>query len=785
MFLLKSLGNIVFGSAEGNLIELPSGQLFYLDPSSTKASRTLVFRDAKATVRRTGSKFNYQLVVTRVFEEGEAELETELADNEDELPDDEQVFLIGGVMLFHMQPAAKGHKFVWADVSDETGTCGWEFVPDAAAVNAVTCKLFEEVVYSCMFEQSRMQAKSDVPEAEFTAYVDRVQRLAAESNIGSWRPNAVPQTPAKKTLLAQAHLQTPAADSPKPMSIASTPGGPAAALAAEADETDAAGPHAGLPPMPAVVAPEGERLADAGAELYIYDMQSAQFVQVAPAVQAALVRTGPFDFVLTVVVGGVPYIVQPVASDMSPVFSVEHLSFVWVWISPETGLPTYSWSIKFDASQLDDLRSFMAAFTRCISETKRREEYAKVDDNDRMFIEHAYQDVEMEDRRDDDEDAEDQIDEDDDIEVEPASRAGFEPTEGTAESGSKNSLLAVGYSSDRSFVVRGNRIGVFGYSGDNELQFSTTINNVSTLGGDTFSPRKVMLHKQDSSMLLMHPGDKHTIYRMDLDRGKVVDEWQVGEEMTVDEVLPSQKYAQRTGEETFLGINDRNVFRLDPRLSSRAKRVESESSSYATKYNFTTAATTGKGNVAIASRNGDIRLYNKIGIRAKTLMPGLGDKIIGLDTTEDGKFLLATCQTYLLLIETEAGETSGFTKSLGDKKPMPKRLQLRPEHAAWMGERISFTPARFNTGDSLERTIVTSTGSYIITWNFRQVKNGKLNDYSVKKYADKVVADNFKYGADRSIIVTLPENVEMVSKRALQTPTKMLKSRSDIVNSPY
>jgi hypothetical protein len=138
-----------------------------------------------------------------------------------------------------------------------------------------------------------------------------------------------------------------------------------------------------------------------------------------------------------------------------------------------------------------------------------------------------------------------------------------------------------------------------------------------------------------------------------------------------------------------------------------------------------------------------------------------------------------------LVIETQVqGESkSAFEKSI---KTKPKRLQLKPEHVAWMGHNIHFTPAKFDTGENtMEKSIITSTGPYVITWNFRKVKNGRLHEYNIKKYGENVVADNFKYGADKNIIVALPSNVEMVSKSTLQTPTKMLKSRSNIVNSPY
>jgi hypothetical protein len=89
----------------------------------------------------------------------------------------------------------------------------------------------------------------------------------------------------------------------------------------------------------------------------------------------------------------------------------------------------------------------------------------------------------------------------------------------------KNSQLAVGYKHNRSFVVRGDKIGVFRHTDDDKLEFSATINNVGTLDGQYFSPRKVMLHEQDFSMLLMREGEDKKIYKMDLEYGKVVEEY--------------------------------------------------------------------------------------------------------------------------------------------------------------------------------------------------------------------------------------------------------------------
>jgi hypothetical protein len=84
--------------------------------------------------------------------------------------------------------------------------------------------------------------------------------------------------------------------------------------------------------------------------------------------------------------------------------------------------------------------------------------------------------------------------------------------------------------------------------------------------------------------------------------------------------------------------------------------VESEFKQYAGKNDFSAAATTASGKLAVASNKGDIRLFDKLGKIAKTALPALGDAIIGVDVTADGRWLIATCKTYLLLIDTLIGD---------------------------------------------------------------------------------------------------------------------------------
>jgi len=77
--------------------------------------------------------------------------------------------------------------------------------------------------------------------------------------------------------------------------------------------------------------------------------------------------------------------------------------------------------------------------------------------------------------------------------------------------------------------------------------------------------------------------------------------------------------------------------------------------------------------------------------------------------------------------------------------------------------------------------------------NFKRVKQGRTDDYQIRKYQSNVVADNFKFGTDRNVVVALEHDVFMVNKKQLQKPTraslstpmKQLRSRSEVVNSPY
>ena len=199
-----------------------------------------------------------------------------------------------------------------------------------------------------------------------------------------------------------------------------------------------------------------------------------------------------------------------------------------------------------------------------------------------------------------------------------------------------------------------------------KMKFMTNISGISRPGkSTTFTPDKVMLHDQDMTMVISDPMDSHSLYRLDLTTGKVIEQWKVSDDIDVKTFLPDSKFAQTTGVQTFIGTSHNALFRIDPRLGGN-KLVESQHKSYVSKNDFSAATTTESGHIAVASNKGEIRLFDSIGKNAKTALPAVGDGIIGIDVTADGQYLIATCRKYILFLDTTI-QSGRYTGSQGCK----------------------------------------------------------------------------------------------------------------------
>lgn len=774
MFMLRNVGKLIFGdTSKESLIELPQGQLYLVRPLSPKGYSELIFKDAAASIRRTGQDYQYQLVVQRAYEEGEAELADEADVTDDDVDAlgsdrDEKIFLLDEQIHFRSEIREGGDKVLaWRDLSGDVGDL-YEFVCDTS-VAASEVQAFLVTAMQCQYERKHRKGYQTATEEDLAAFAFEEDQPIPEASPQNSPTKGlspvtslsnVPQTPVRSTANSSLKRERVQRDNAQE----------------ESKATEA--------PLSRVEPTAISTLAQEKAELHMFDFNSGSFLQQDGDVVATVTEVGRWEYWLQISSKDRAWLGQPVVADINPVFNFEYLSFIFNAYTADGS--AYSWLLRF--KNAETITRFQEGLMQALWEQLNEIKWEKSKEEDREYVLDAFNDLVLEDKEALAE-HEEELEEEDEEDTDDGQRSeNYDSDEDDDDvktkddDGNVNSQLAVGYKHDRSFVVRGSKIGVFKHTPNNRLEFSTNISKVETPGGKLFSPKKVMLHMEDNDMIMQNEADPNKLYRMDLEYGKIVDEWNVHDDISISNFAPENKFAQMSSEPTFLGISHNALYRVDPRLAGN-KLVDSQLKQYASKNDFSAVATTEQGYIAVASNKGDVRLFDRLGINAKTHIPALGDPIIGLDVSADGRWILATCRTYLLLIDAQqqSGKNEGklgFEKPFAkDSKPQPRRLGLTPAHVAQFqhetGAPLSFTPAHFNTGEGIdEKSIVTATGPFIVTWDLKKILRGVKDPYNIKRYSDQVKADNFKYGGDKNVIVALPNEVNMVDKKQLKRPTR-------------
>jgi hypothetical protein len=134
----------------------------------------------------------------------------------------------------------------------------------------------------------------------------------------------------------------------------------------------------------------------------------------------------------------------------------------------------------------------------------------------------------------------------------------------------------------------------------------------------------------------------------------------------------------------------------------------------------------------------------------------------------DGKYVLATCDKYLILICTVCkGQCNGFDVQMGKEKSYPKILKINSIELKKYGlERYSFTSARFNVSEKgAETNIITSLGDHIINWNFTKIRKGIFDDYKIKRFHENIYDNKFKYNVNQ--IVSTMEHKLRIQKQII------------------
>ncbi|XP_030950285.1 protein CYPRO4 [Quercus lobata] len=272
------------------------------------------------------------------------------------------------------------------------------------------------------------------------------------------------------------------------------------------------------------------------------------------------------------------------------------------------------------------------------------------------------------------------------------------------------------------------------------------------------TPKKALLMRAETNMLLMSPmmdsGKPHTtgLHQLDIETGKVVTEWRFGKDgtdITMRDIANDSKGAQLdpTGS-TFLGLDDNRLCRWDMRdrkgivqdIANASTPVLNwtQGHQFSRGTNFQCFASTGDGSIVVGSLDGKIRLYSSSSMRqAKTAFPGLGSPITHVDVTFDGKWILGTTDTYLILICTlftdkDGRAKTGFAGRMGNRISAPRLLKLNPLDSHLAGVNNKFRNAQFSwvtENGKQERHLVATVGKFSVIWNFQQVKNGSHECY--------------------------------------------------------
>lgn len=802
-FLKKFIG----ASAVDEVALIPSGKLFLArSPLLPKGALECLYNDAYITIKQTTTQFLYQLVVIRAYQEGEDEKPDE-ADEDDDSEgtaldlgiSDERVFFLAEDLKVRAYIKDSGSRVIaWKDMNGDYGDF-FEFVVDEE-IRYHEVDHFMTSLRRCLYEQKYQKPSVGVEDDQLSEFVYESKLVDEEEaalsglkglrNI-SYEYNSDEDEEDEEEEVSDGHEFSDALNIPFHLFSS--------------------------------VKTEGDEIYSGKAELRVFDADADSFVLIAEEISPKLLDVkGPGRCL----VSNTPMycFCFQLSQEMNPAFSFEHNVFIFnvYSLKGNSALTSYSLMLKFaDSHQLDEFQtSFFKAMYSAIVDSKPQENSDNMD-----YVTDAFGKLEISEPEsseidsDDYWDAQDALDDDDGETLAKIIQSGVK-TKNSRMNGLfvssdsedeydddadvrlerqflstkyKNSQLAVGQANDRSYVTRGDTLGVY-TRGSDGLGFSTTISGLKDLKGEKLLAKKTLLHQRDNALLLTKndPSDSK-IYKMDLARGAVVEEWDADDKEKLADFGHTSKFANLTNEQLLNGISANSLFRIDPRLSGKKVVKDKTFKAYKTKNNgFETMTVTDQGFVAVGLSEGGIRLYDKLGLNNKVSLPALGQGFIGLDVTKDGRWLLATCKTYLLLIDLKIGKGQknagaiGFEKYFdADKKPVPKRLALRPEHFTQLSQAanapcLNFTKAVFNSLlSSKETSIVTSTGPFVILWSLTNiVKNWRREPtYKILRYGQDVVADSFLVDSQNEMVTVLKDDVSVANKTRFLRATRSPVSR--------
>ncbi|KAG1056173.1 hypothetical protein G6F43_001917 [Rhizopus delemar] len=483
------------------------------------------------------------------------------------------------------------------------------------------------------------------------------------------------------------------------------------------------------------------------ATLFIYRPDVRDYI-VNGKVFIKISESESFTYHMEVYSTEIPSIYQTVDVNMNPIFKHDELEFYWNYYENKR-----AYSFKVTLNDREVYEGFKELLTKSIFEVASKSLFSRYRRQNQDYIINtlannaaSFMDSDSE-EEDDEGEGDKKVNEDNSAQNNEAKDLFY------SDGSQKNSILSTGHKSNLSFVIRGNKVGIYSLYGSG-INFTRSIQDIQTINGkNPLYPTNAILHDQESSYLLYDVNMKNNIvYKMDLGRGEVVEEWKVNDENLLINICPNpQTLDTLNNDQTIVGITSNSLFRIDPRQKRINKINDLDYKKYSSMPEFSTVASSRSKYVAVGSKKGVIRIFSELNKVAAITLPPIGEPILGLDVTLDGRYLIATCSNFLILVHTLLNDQA-------------ITLRIKPEHVTLMNEAVSFKRAYFDIHN--RNDIVCITGSFVVIWNFKNVCQGDFTCYKMQRLEAPIVSSTSDSKDD--LIIAFEDQVSRITKTRLQ-----------------
>jgi len=525
-----------------------------------------------------------------------------------------------------------------------------------------------------------------------------------------------------------------------------------------------------------------KKIFEAKGELYNYDINKDDLVNLNNKQKLILrvyrLDSQKFDYILTIeTMDSNPYLlsIDKITENISGQMIKNNDTQCFCWITTKVFINIIGNCLGFLFDELSSSEKFNIIYEKCKYENKTGEEYETIEEKNRKYLENARNYTNM-DCFSDDEDEEEKEEE----EIKPKKKKmqkkkkknreelyDIDDEYNEAESNNNknviNKFCVDALSNDRTFCVNdNNEIVVYRSNLNNDtIEKLASLPVVQEYEGKDVVLNKGLLYKSEQNMLLLDQNNPYVLYQFDLPKGKIVSEWKT-DNTSIADICSLKRNGQTTDEKLIYGVNNKAIFTLDERMNNRNNIGDIKT--YQQNNHANKIISTGDGQFVTGGEKGELRFYDRIGVKAKNLLTFYGDPIRHIEISSDDQYILITCDKYLLLFNTtdKEGEESSFLKTIkleNRRKPVTLKLNTK-DIAKYDLQDKCFTPARFDLNENGVNNIITSLGEYIIIWNYNDIRKKRMN-YKIQKAGDLVIDNYFKVGQGNKIIVGMPTKVRI------------------------